>query len=113
MTMVANWVGRAGPRLPTPTNAPRSEAGRRVRGGWRDTRPVHPPGSVAVRAPFTVGAENQRSHGRGDPRVPRALLLENVDPVATDLLGAAGYEVESLRGALDEIDLIAALEGVD
>ncbi len=43
----------------------------------------------------------------------RALLLENIDPVAADLLGAAGYEVESLRGALDEADLIAALDGVD
>jgi D-3-phosphoglycerate dehydrogenase / 2-oxoglutarate reductase len=45
--------------------------------------------------------------------VPRALLLENIDPVAADLLGAAGYEVESLRGALDEDDLVAALDGVD
>jgi D-3-phosphoglycerate dehydrogenase len=45
--------------------------------------------------------------------VSRALLLENIDPVAADLLGAAGYEVESLRGALDEADLIAALDGVD
>jgi hypothetical protein len=33
---------------------------------------------------------------------PRALLLENVDPVAVELLSSAGYEVESLRGALDE-----------
>jgi D-3-phosphoglycerate dehydrogenase / 2-oxoglutarate reductase len=45
--------------------------------------------------------------------VPRALLLENIDPVAADLLGSAGYEVESLRGALDEADLVAALDGVD
>jgi D-3-phosphoglycerate dehydrogenase / 2-oxoglutarate reductase len=45
--------------------------------------------------------------------VPRALLLENIDPVAAELLGAAGYEVESLRGALDEADLTAALDGVD
>jgi D-3-phosphoglycerate dehydrogenase / 2-oxoglutarate reductase len=45
--------------------------------------------------------------------VPRALLLENIDPVAADLLGAAGYQVESLRGALDEADLAAALDGVD
>ncbi len=29
--------------------------------------------------------------------MPRALLLENIDPVAADLLGSAGYEVESLR----------------
>ncbi|WP_448639292.1 phosphoglycerate dehydrogenase [Geodermatophilus sp. URMC 63] len=45
--------------------------------------------------------------------MPRALLLENIDAVAADLLGSAGYEVESLRGALDEADLIAALDGVD
>jgi len=45
--------------------------------------------------------------------MPRALLLENIDPVAVDLLGSAGYEVESRRGALDEADLISALDGVD
>ena len=45
--------------------------------------------------------------------MPRALLLENIDPVAADLLGSAGYEVESLRGALDEADLVDALDGVD
>ena len=45
--------------------------------------------------------------------MPRALLLENIDAGAADLLGSAGYEVESLRGALDEADLVAALDGVD
>jgi D-3-phosphoglycerate dehydrogenase len=45
--------------------------------------------------------------------VPKALLLENIDPVAVDLLSSAGYQVESLRGALDEAELIAALDGVD
>jgi D-3-phosphoglycerate dehydrogenase len=45
--------------------------------------------------------------------MPTALLLENIDPVTAELLGAAGYEVESLRGALDEADLSAALDGVD
>ncbi|SNS23334.1 D-3-phosphoglycerate dehydrogenase [Geodermatophilus pulveris] len=44
--------------------------------------------------------------------MPRALLLENVDPVAVQLLSAAGYQVESVRGALDEDDLDAALDGV-
>jgi D-3-phosphoglycerate dehydrogenase len=44
--------------------------------------------------------------------MPRALLLENIDPVATELLSSAGYKVESLRGALDEADLAAALDGV-
>ena len=45
--------------------------------------------------------------------MPRALLLENIDPVAVELLSSAGCEVESMRGALDEADLIAALDGVD
>ncbi len=45
--------------------------------------------------------------------MPRALLLENIDQVATEALTSAGYEVESLRGALDEADLVAALDGVD
>jgi D-3-phosphoglycerate dehydrogenase len=45
--------------------------------------------------------------------MPRALLLENIDPVAVELLTSAGYDVESLRGALDEPDLAAALDGVD
>jgi D-3-phosphoglycerate dehydrogenase / 2-oxoglutarate reductase len=45
--------------------------------------------------------------------MPRALLVENIDVVAAELLSSAGYEVSSLRGALDEADLIAALDGVD
>jgi D-3-phosphoglycerate dehydrogenase len=45
--------------------------------------------------------------------VPTALLLENIDPIAVEMLTAAGFEVESRRGALDEDDLIAALDGVD
>jgi D-3-phosphoglycerate dehydrogenase len=44
--------------------------------------------------------------------MPKALLLENIDPIAAELLSSAGHEVESLRGALDEDDLIAALDGV-
>jgi D-3-phosphoglycerate dehydrogenase / 2-oxoglutarate reductase len=44
--------------------------------------------------------------------MPKALLLENIDPVGVELLTAAGYQVESLRGALDEADLTAALDGV-
>src|SRR4051812_24629029 len=45
--------------------------------------------------------------------MPRALLLENIDPVAVESLSSAGFEVESRRGALDEADLISALDGVD
>jgi len=44
--------------------------------------------------------------------MPRALLLENIDPVAVQLLESAGYDVEARRGALDEGDLIDALDGV-
>jgi len=44
---------------------------------------------------------------------PRALLLENIDQVAVELLRSAGYAVECVRGALDEADLTAALDGVD
>jgi D-3-phosphoglycerate dehydrogenase len=45
--------------------------------------------------------------------MPRALLLENIDTVAVELLSEAGYEVDSRRGALDGDDLAAALDGVD
>jgi D-3-phosphoglycerate dehydrogenase len=43
----------------------------------------------------------------------RALLLENIDPVAVELLSSAGYEVDCRRGALDENDLGEALAGID
>lgn len=42
----------------------------------------------------------------------RALLLENLHPVAHDLLAAQGIEVTTHAGALDEAELIAALDGV-
>ncbi|QAY62324.1 phosphoglycerate dehydrogenase [Xylanimonas allomyrinae] len=42
----------------------------------------------------------------------RALLLENVHPVATEILRHAGFEVETRSGALDEAELIEALDGV-
>jgi D-3-phosphoglycerate dehydrogenase len=45
--------------------------------------------------------------------VPKALLLENIHPVAASLLGRAGVEVTTRREALDEDDLIAALDGVE
>ncbi|MBN8881722.1 D-3-phosphoglycerate dehydrogenase [Salana multivorans] len=44
--------------------------------------------------------------------MPRALLLENIHPLATDILTEAGYDVENRRGALDEEELIEALDGV-
>ena len=43
----------------------------------------------------------------------KALLLENLHPLAPAILGEAGVEVESRSGALDEDELIEALEGVE
>ncbi|WP_439645011.1 phosphoglycerate dehydrogenase [Demequina pelophila] len=42
----------------------------------------------------------------------RALLLENLHPKATEILTGAGVEVEAHGGAMDEDELIAALDGV-
>jgi D-3-phosphoglycerate dehydrogenase len=42
----------------------------------------------------------------------KALLLENVHPLATEILTAAGIEVTVRPGALDEDELVGALEGV-
>jgi D-3-phosphoglycerate dehydrogenase len=44
--------------------------------------------------------------------VLRALLLENLHPLATRILTSAGIEVTKLHGALDEDELIDALDGV-
>ena len=45
-------------------------------------------------------------------RTGRALLLENIHPHAVDLLGAAGFEVRTHRGAMDEAELLEAVQGV-
>lgn len=45
--------------------------------------------------------------------MPTALLLENLHPLATQILTSHGIEVVNHTGALDEDDLIAALDGVD
>lgn len=42
----------------------------------------------------------------------KALLLESIHPDAESLLRARGYEVETRKGALDEGELIDALDGV-
>jgi D-3-phosphoglycerate dehydrogenase / 2-oxoglutarate reductase len=42
----------------------------------------------------------------------KALLLENVHPLATRILTEAGFEVETRSGALGEDELVRALEGV-
>jgi Phosphoglycerate dehydrogenase and related dehydrogenases len=44
--------------------------------------------------------------------VLRALLLENLHPVAHELLAAQGIEVTSRSGAMDEDELVASLDGV-
>ncbi len=43
----------------------------------------------------------------------RVLLLEHIHEDAVELLASAGFTVDSLEGALDEDELIAALDGVD
>jgi D-3-phosphoglycerate dehydrogenase len=43
----------------------------------------------------------------------RALLLESLDPQATELLSASGIDVTNHAGAMDQDELIAALEGVE
>lgn len=45
--------------------------------------------------------------------MPKALLLENIHPDAAQSLRDHGFEVECLKGALNEDELIDALEGVD
>ncbi len=42
----------------------------------------------------------------------KALLLENIHPGAAEYLRSKGYDVETQAGALDEAELISALEGV-
>lgn len=42
----------------------------------------------------------------------RMLLLENVHPRAVEMLEAEGYSVETVKGALDEDDLIERIRGV-
>ncbi|GGB17827.1 D-3-phosphoglycerate dehydrogenase [Flexivirga endophytica] len=43
----------------------------------------------------------------------KALLLESIHPFAESILREAGFEVETRTGALDESELIDALQGVD
>src|SRR5947209_2067879 len=42
----------------------------------------------------------------------KVLLLENISAVAVEVFRAAGYEVESLKPALDEHELIEKIRGV-
>ncbi|MBU4215781.1 MAG: phosphoglycerate dehydrogenase, partial [Actinobacteria bacterium] len=45
--------------------------------------------------------------------MPKALLLENLHPHAHEILRTAGFEVVARTGALDESELIEALDGVE
>jgi len=45
--------------------------------------------------------------------VLKALLLENLHPHASKILASQGIEVESHSGAMDEDELVAALDGVN
>ncbi|MFC5997614.1 phosphoglycerate dehydrogenase [Quadrisphaera sp. GCM10027208] len=45
--------------------------------------------------------------------MPTALLLENVHPVAEQVLATAGWQVRTVPRALDEVELAAALDGVE
>ncbi len=44
--------------------------------------------------------------------MPKALLLENIHPFGRQILESTGFEVISRSGALDEAELIEALDGV-
>ncbi|MCL2422575.1 MAG: phosphoglycerate dehydrogenase [Micrococcales bacterium] len=44
--------------------------------------------------------------------MPKALLLENLHPQARIILESAGFEVRTRTGALDESELVEALDGV-
>jgi D-3-phosphoglycerate dehydrogenase len=61
--------------------------------------------------PPETSAPQQRTFSVPGP--PRALLLENVHPVAAQALTEAGVSVRSLSGALDDEDLIEAVSTVD
>ena len=56
-----------------------------------------------------LGGSGPRAHHRG---VLRALLLENLHPFAKSILASQGIEVITRTGALDESELIEALDGV-
>ena len=45
--------------------------------------------------------------------MPKALLLENIHPLAAQTLRDHGFEVETMKGALSEGELIDTLDGVD
>ncbi|PQZ83210.1 MULTISPECIES: phosphoglycerate dehydrogenase [unclassified Brevundimonas] len=58
---------------------------------------------------FAEGVSGRWSYPRNRVRM---LLLENIHPAAVERLEEAGYSVETMKGALDEDDLIEAIKGV-
>ena len=58
---------------------------------------------------FAEGVSGRWSYPRNRVRM---LLLENIHPAAVERLEEAGYTVETIKGALDEDDLIEAIKGV-
>ena len=58
---------------------------------------------------FAEGVPGRWSYPRSRIRM---LLLENIHPAAVERLEEAGYSVETVKGALDEDDLIEAIKGV-
>ncbi len=56
-----------------------------------------------------MGAGGCEAHHRG---VLKALLLENLHPQARSILETAGFDVTTRTGALDEAELVEALDGV-
>lgn len=58
---------------------------------------------------FAEGVAGRWSYPRNRVRM---LLLENIHPAAVERLEEAGYTVETMKGALDEDDLIETIKGV-
>ncbi|WP_406853438.1 phosphoglycerate dehydrogenase [Brevundimonas sp. BH3] len=58
---------------------------------------------------FAEGVPGRWSYPRNRMKM---LLLENIHPAAVERLEEAGYSVETMKGALDEDDLIEAIKGV-
>ncbi|MHC3126441.1 3-phosphoglycerate dehydrogenase [Brevundimonas sp. GN22] len=58
---------------------------------------------------FAEGVSGRWSYPRNRIKM---LLLENIHPAAVERLEEAGYTVETMKGALDEDDLIEAIKGV-
>lgn len=58
---------------------------------------------------FAEGVSGRWSYPRNRIKM---LLLENIHPAAVERLEEAGYSVETMKGGLDEDDLIEAIKGV-